>query len=112
MDLWDVGAHLEKIRKSSRSMYDSTNMHSPLRTITCDVPLTSMSVANGVIIAGDIDGKVSVLDPSEKPAVVGGCLQKFTDHKGTVTDIYAVSLYYCLGHAHEEIIYCSYILCV
>ena len=90
MDLWDVGTHLEKIRKSSRSMYDNTNMHHPLRTISCDVPLNSMSVANRLIIAGDIDGNVSVLDPSDK-AAAGGRLQKFSNHKGTVTDIYAVS---------------------
>ena len=68
MDLWDVTAHIEKLRKSSRSIYDDTNMHNPLRTIACDVPIVSMSVANGLIIAGDSGGNVSVLDPSEKAA--------------------------------------------
>ena len=92
MDLWDVAKHLENFRKRSRSLYDDTNMHNPLRTISCDVPLTSMSVANGLIIAGDTDGNVCVMDPSEKTATAaGGCLQKFSDHKGTVMDIYAVS---------------------
>ena len=91
VDLWDVEGHLEKIRKSSRSLYNNTNMHSPLRTILCSAPLTSLSVANGLIVAGDIDGNISILDPSEKPAVVGGCLQNFSDHKGSVTDLYAVS---------------------
>ena len=90
MDLWDVATHMEKLRKNSCSLYDDTNMHNPLRTIACDVPLVSMSTANGLIIAGDTDGNVSVLDPSEK-AAPGGPLQKFSDHKGTVTDIYAVS---------------------
>ena len=52
-----------------------------------------MSVANGLIITGDTDGNVSVLDPTEKAAATppGGCLQKFSDHKGSVMDIYAVS---------------------
>ena len=90
MDLWDVAAHMEKLRKSSRSLYDDTNMHNPLRTIACDAPLVSMSTANGLIIAGDTGGNVSVLDPSEK-AAPGGPLQKFSDHKGSVMDIYAVS---------------------
>lgn len=90
MDLWDVAGHMEKLRKSHRSLYDDTNMHNPLRTIACDVPIVSMSVANGLVIAGDAGGNVSVLDPSEK-ASPGGPLQKFTDHKGSVVDIYAVS---------------------
>ena len=90
MDLWDVAAHMEKLRKSSRSLYDDTNMHNPLRMIACDAPLVSMSAANGLIIAGDTGGNVSVLDPSEK-AAPGGPLQKFSDHKGSVMDIYAVS---------------------
>ena len=93
VDLWDVTAHIEKLQKSSRSIYDDTNMHNPLRTIACDVPIVSMSVANGLIIAGDSGGNVSVLDPSEKTAGAspGGCLQRFSDHKGSVMDIYAVS---------------------
>ena len=91
VDLWGVAAHLEKIRKSSHFVYDDTNMHSPLRTIFCDVPLSSMSVVHGLIIAGDKDGNVRVLDPSEKSPAAGNCLQKFSDHKGAVTDIYAVS---------------------
>ena len=93
VDLWDVAAHMEKLQKSSRSLYDDTNMHNPLRTIACDIPLISMSVANGLIITGDTDGNVSVLDPTEKAAATppGGCLQKFSDHKGSVMDIYAVS---------------------
>ena len=67
-------------------------MSSPLRTISCDIPLTVMSVANGLIIAGDSGGNVIVMDPSEKmAATAGGCLQKFSDHKGVVMDIYAVS---------------------
>ena len=90
MDLWDVAAHMEKLRKSSRSLYDDTNMHNPLRTIACDAPLISMSTANGLIIAGNTGGNVSVLDPLEK-AAPGGSLQKFSDHKGSVMDIYAVS---------------------
>ena len=93
MDLWDVTAHIEKLQKSSRSIYDDTNMRNPLRTIACDVSIASISVANGLIIAGDSGGNVSVLDPSEKAAGAspGGCLQKFSDHKGSVMDIYAVS---------------------
>ena len=91
VDLWDVGTHLEKLRKSSRSTYDDTNMHSPLRTVNSDVPLTSMSVAKGLIIVGDVEGNVRVLDPLDKPAVAGGCLQKFSDHMGMVTDVYSVS---------------------
>ena len=93
VDLWDVGAHLEKIRKSSRSVYDNTNMHQPLRTITCKFPITSLALANGFIIAGDMEGNVTVLDPSEKPstALGGACLQEFSDHKGAVTSVYAVS---------------------
>lgn len=91
VDLWDVGAHLEKIRKSSRSTYNDTNMHSPLRTLNSDVPLTSMSMANGLMIVGDVGGNLRVLDPSDKPTVAGGCLQKFSDHMGMVTDVYSVS---------------------
>ena len=93
IDLWDVAAHVEKLRKNTHSLYDDTNMHNPLRSIQCDIPLISMSVANGLIIAGDTDGNVSVLDPSDKTAAAppGGPLQKFSDHKGRVMDIYAVS---------------------
>ena len=103
VDLWDVASHLEKIKKSGRFVYDDTNMHSPLRTISlADAPLSSMSAVNGLIIAGGSDGIVSVLDPSEKAAAAGSCLQKFSDHKGAVTDMYAVSCYgnvsLLLGH--------------
>ena len=92
VELWDVAWHLEKIKKSGRFVYDDTNMHSPLRTISlANAPLSSMSAVNGLIIAGGSDGIVSVLDPSEKAAATGSCLQKFSDHKGAVTDIYAVS---------------------
>ena len=93
IDLWDVAAHMEKLRTSTRSLYDDTNMHNPLRSIQCDVPLVSMSVANGLIISGGTDGNVNVLDLSDKTTTTpsGGPLQKFSDHKGRVMDIYAVS---------------------
>ena len=88
IELWDVGAHLDAKRKAGRQMYDNINMYNPTRTITCDVPLTALTVANDKIIAGDIDGNIKVLDPSNAAL---DCLQKFSDHKGAVTDIYAVS---------------------
>ena len=49
----------------------------------------SVAYSNGVLIVGDQNGSVKVMDTSS-----GKCLQEFTDHKGPVTDIYAVSQLY------------------
>ena len=42
-----------------------------------------MGVANDLLITGDVEGRVRVLNPKS-----GQLLQTFHDHKGRVTDLY------------------------
>ena len=46
----------------------------------------AVAYSNGFLVTGDDSGCVRVLDVSD-----GKCLQEFSDHKGPITDIYAVS---------------------
>lgn len=86
IEIWDIGAHLEAVKKAGRDLYDDTNIYNPVKTVSNELPASSMCVANGLLITGDQDGNVRVLSPTSTE-----CLQKFSNHKGLVTDLYAVS---------------------
>lgn len=59
------------------------------RTIQCSAPPTSLSAANGVIVVGESNGSIQLFDARLKGGKEG-CLQTFSDHKGSVTDLYVV----------------------
>lgn len=84
IDLWDVGSHLDALTKARRSLYDETNIYSPIRTICNELPPQCLGVANELLITGDEDGCVRVLNPK-----TGEKLQIFQNHKGRITDLYA-----------------------
>ena len=79
---------MEAARKAGRKLYDDANIYNPVKTISNELPASSMCVASGLLVTGDQDGNVRVLNPTS-----GDCLQKFSNHKGLVTDLYAVSNY-------------------
>ena len=91
---------------TSRLAYDDRNMYNPLKTIPCRAapvavamrmfpghahhvaPTSSvMCCAHSLLLVGDQDGGLIIVDPS-----TGGEVQKFNDHKGAITDIHAVSV--------------------
>ena len=84
IELWDVGSHFDKLTKGRRSLYDDTNMYSPVRTIQNRIPPLCMGVANDLLITGDDGGHLRLIDPRN-----GNELQKFHNHKAKITDIYA-----------------------
>lgn len=84
IDLWDVGSHLDTLTKARRSLYDETNIYSPIRTICNEVPPLCLGVANELLITGDRDGHVRVLNPK-----TGEQLQIFQNHQGSITDLHA-----------------------
>lgn len=82
LELWDVSEHLSQTQRAqdetTRRIYRSK------RTIPCSAPPTSLSAANGLIVAGESNGNVQLFDTT------GKCLQTFSNHKGPVTDFYVV----------------------
>ena len=53
----------------------------------------TVAYSNGVLVVGEPSGCVKVIDVSN-----GQCLQTFSDHKASITNIYAVSnisILYC-----------------
>ena len=84
VDLWDVGSHLDALAKARRSLYDDTNIYSPTRSISNEIPPVCMRMANELLITGCEDGRVRVLNPK-----TGELLQSFQNHKGMVTDMHA-----------------------
>ena len=86
IELWDIGSHLDKLTKARRSLYDETNVYSPVRTIQNGKPPLCMGVANDLLITGDEEGHVRVLNLRD-----GKQLQSFHNHKGRITDMHADS---------------------
>lgn len=84
IDLWDIGSHLDRLTQARRALYDDTNIYSPARSISNEVPPLSLGVANELLITGDGDGRVRILNPKN-----GEQLQSFQNHKGKITDLYA-----------------------
>ena len=69
-------------------------MYDPQTTqLECTGICTVLKQANGLLLAGNDTGTLFVLDPQS-----GKSLQQFTDHKGSITDIYAVSTCNCMSH--------------
>ena len=85
VEFWDIQSKIDSVRKST--IRDNFSIFSPLREISCDSHVTVMTVVNNMVVVGDGFGQVCVYNGSPK---VGGCLQRFRDHKGAITDIYAV----------------------
>ncbi len=86
---WDVRAKLES--QSGRISHHSINMYNATREIACDSHVTAVAMVNDKIVVGDAAGQVCVYDGSSKAK--SSFLQRFADHKGAVTGIYAVSGY-------------------
>lgn len=63
-------------------MYDPQTIQLECTGGTCTV----LRHANGLLLAGNDTGTLFVIDPQS-----GKSLQQFTDHKGAITDVYAVS---------------------
>ena len=86
LDLWDIKRFLDKLKKSPRSIYDDKNLYSPSRSISNERPPTAVCYGNGCLATGDTCGTLRLISFQ-----TGECLQRFSDHKGPVTDIYVVS---------------------
>ena len=84
VDLWNIGSHLDALTRAKKSLYDQTSMYSPTRSIPNELPAVCVGVANELLITGDGDGCVRVHNPKS-----GEQLQKFQNHKGTITDLRA-----------------------
>ena len=65
--------------------YHPAHMYSP-QVVTLEAPPTAVGYMGGVLMMGDAHGVIRVVDP-----MTGTCLQRFTDHKGAVTDLHVVS---------------------
>lgn len=83
IELWDLGSHLDALVRAKRSLYDQKNIYSPVRTIANEVPPICMGVSNGLLITGDGNGHLRVLDVKN-----GTRLQVFQDHRGSITDLH------------------------
>lgn len=90
LEFWDIQSKSDSVKKST--IRDNISVFSPLREISCDSHVTVMTVVNDMVVVGDDFGQVCVYDGSPK---AGGCLQRFRDHKGAITDIYAVRTGLC-----------------
>ncbi len=86
---WDVRAKMES--RSGRISRDTINMYNATREIACDSHVTAVAMVNNKIVVGDVAGQVCVYDGSSKAR--SSFLQRFADHKGAVTGIYAVGGY-------------------
>ena len=82
ISIWNVGSHIDTLRQGRRAAYDQRNIYNPTRTISNEAPALCMGVANDLLITGDGEGCVRVLDPKS-----GQQLQAFRDHKGRITDL-------------------------
>lgn len=51
-----------------------------------------MAKANGFLLIGNSNGDLAVVEPT-----TGKTLQRFNDHKGSITDIYAVSVIFLIA---------------
>ena len=60
-------------------------MYTP-QSIGLPAPPTTIVYASGVLVMGDEEGRVRVVDPLK-----GTCLSEYRDHKAAVTDLYVVS---------------------
>ena len=85
ISLWSLGSHLNpRPQQSGRALYDQRNIYTPTKTISNQAPpLCVAGVANKLLITGDGDGCVRVLDIKS-----GQVSQTFRDHRGRVTDLY------------------------
>ena len=84
IELWDLGSHIDALVRAKRSLYDQSNVYSPVRTIANEAPPVCMGVANELLITGDRDGHLRVLDVKKN----GTPLQKFQNHRGSITDLH------------------------
>lgn len=82
INFWDVRAKLESQR--GRVSRITANMYNATRETSCG-HITAVAMVNEKIVVGDASGCVSVYDGSKS-----SFLQRFSDHKGPITDIYAV----------------------
>ena len=78
-----MGSHIDSLAKRRQVVYDERNMYSATRTISNSAPPVCISTANDLIITGDWEGCVRVLDLK-----TGIQLQMFHDHKGKVIDLF------------------------
>lgn len=88
INFWDVRAKLESQR--GRTSRTTVNMYNATREMSCDGHVTAMTIVNEKIVVGDASGCVSVYDGSLKAK--NSLLQRFADHKGPITGVYAVSV--------------------
>lgn len=86
LEVWDVS---ERFGRACQTQ-DNTRVYRSQRTINCVAPPTSLSAANGVIVVGQSNGGIQLFDTRLKGGTEG-CLQMFSDHKGSITDLYVVS---------------------
>ena len=82
LQLWDIVQHLKEGR--SQLAYQQGHMYSA-QSVNLEAPPTTAAYCNGVLVMGDAAGTVRIVDP-----MTGTCLQKFSDHKGAVTDLHVV----------------------
>ena len=94
INYWDVRAKLDARR--GRISRDTINMYSPNRKISCVSHVTAMAMVNELVVVGDMAGQVCVYDGSNKGRS-DSPLQMFTNHKGAITDIFAVSVRINIG---------------
>lgn len=85
LELWDTSECTVKSQQS----HENARVYRSQRTFQCLAPPTSLSVSNGVIVVGESDGSIQLFDAKLKGGVEG-CLQTFSDHKGSITDLYVV----------------------
>ena len=83
IDVWNVGSHLDALKKARRSLYNDSNIFSPTQSISNEFPAVCMCVVNKLLITGDMNGVVRVINLK-----IGEILQHFHDHKGIITDMH------------------------
>lgn len=96
IELWDVAGHLKKL-KQEQTLDPDVNMYNCQRTITCQAPPTALAIVNGMIVVGESSGRIELFKASLQ-STSGGHLLEFLDHKGEVTDIYAVRKHIIIGN--------------
>ena len=84
-ELWDISQHLKAGR--GRLAYQLKHIYNS-QSVKLEAPPTTVAYINGVLVMGDGMGVVRVVDP-----MTGACLQRFSDHKGAITDLHVVSSY-------------------
>ncbi|XP_019856634.1 PREDICTED: uncharacterized protein LOC109585121 [Amphimedon queenslandica] len=89
IELWNVGKHYKDSKKPTSNVYKVSHMYMPNSSMKLSSsvagPVTQLVLMNGRILTTS-GTTLSVVDASN-----GDTVESFTDHKDTITDIYADS---------------------